>query len=133
MVKARHFILPVFLLCAMPAWAVAGFDAKQLGRLFTDAQQREKIDRLRSRHGEPPEKAAASQAVKLSGYVKRANGKSVVWVNNKSTLNGSRVGNVMVHPSSVGKDNRVTIIVDGKRQRLKPGQTWHKDTGTIRE
>ena len=63
--------------------------------------------------------------------MKRSDGKSVVWINNKNTLDSLRIDDVKVHQSSIGKNKKVTISVDNKTTRLRPGETWYKETGKI--
>jgi hypothetical protein len=36
-----------------------------------------------------------------------------------------------VQQSTIGEDKKVTISVDNKTTRLKPGETWYKETGKI--
>ncbi len=108
----------------------AGYDAADLKKLFTDKTQRVQIDAARSGNFSGEERQQ-TQKIKVSGYVTRSDGKSVVWVNNKSTLDNSRIGDVKVHQSNIGKDKKVTISVDNKTTRLKPGETWYKETGKI--
>jgi hypothetical protein len=109
----------------------ADYDAADLQKLFTDKKQRARIDATRSVDYTKSDKQKQTSKIKVSGYVKRSNGKSVVWVNNKSTLQGSKIGNVIVHRSYIGKDKKVTISVDNKTARLRPGETWYKETGKI--
>ena len=108
----------------------ADYDEADLRKLFTDKSQRIQIDAARNGNytGSEPEKISE---INLSGYVKRGDGRSVVWVNNKSTLDNSKMGDVKVHQSSIGKNKKVTISVDGKTARLKPGETWIKETGKV--
>jgi len=108
----------------------AGYDAADLKKLFTDKTQRAQIDAARSGNFSGSEKLQ-TQKIKVSGFVTRSDGKSVVWINNKSTLENSRIGDVKVHQSTIGKDKKVTISVDNKTTRLKPGETWYKETGKI--
>jgi hypothetical protein len=109
----------------------ADYDAADLQKLFTDKKLRARIDATRSGDYTGLDKQKQTSKIKVSGYVKRSNGKSVVWVNNKSTLAGSKIGDVKVHRSSIGKDKKVTISVDNKTTRLRPGETWYKETGKI--
>lgn len=110
----------------------AEYDESELKDLFTTKKQRIKIDA--KRFGKPVvasvkpqvKKKIKNKKVKVSGYVTRSNGKSVVWVNGRSTLKSSTVGDVRVHQLSVGKNKKVTISVDGKTTRLKPGEVWKK-------
>ena len=106
------------------------YDESQLLNLFTDRQQRAQIDALRT--GTVSEKGVReTNKVNLNGYMRRSDGKSVVWVNDGNTIEGSRVDDLRVHSNSVGRDSKVTISVDGKAARLKPGETWIKETGKI--
>ena len=108
----------------------ADYDVQALHKLFTDKQQREKIDALRSGKtiGKDVKK---SETVSVNGYVIRSDGKSVVWVNDKSTIKSSKVDDVTVYRSTVGKGKKVRVGLDGKSASLKPGETWYKDTGKI--
>ena len=117
------------MFCSVCSGALhAEYDSSNLKNLFTDKIQRAQIDAMRSGKTSGPELKQTSQ-VKVSGYVTRSDGKSVVWLNNTNTLEGSKVGDVRVHQHSIGKDKKVTISVDGKIARLKPGESWSKETG----
>ncbi len=113
----------------------AEYKVADLQTLFTDSKQRAEIDTLRSGVSKQPvlrkqiKQVKQTKKIKVSGYMIRSDGKSVVWINNKNTLDSSKIGNIKVHHDSVGKNNKVTVTVDGKRKRLKPGETWHKRTG----
>jgi len=106
----------------------ADYDAANLQKLFTDKRQRAQLDATRSgNHTEPGLKKITR--VKVLGYVTRSDGKSVAWVNNKNTLDKTRVGNIKVHQASIGKNKKVGITVDGRHVHLKPGETWSEDSG----
>jgi hypothetical protein len=108
----------------------ADYDAADLNKLFTDKKQRAQIDAARSGNVSGKDSGAQqTNKIILDGYVTRSDGKSVVWVNNKNTLDSSKIGDVKVHQNSIGKNKKVTISVDGKTTRLKPGETWSKETG----
>ena len=127
------YIKILVFLCVGIFSGIAGsveFDEGALQKLFTDKSQREKIDALRSGKTTGNE-VKKSEKVTVTGYVKRSNGKNVVWVNNKNTLERSKVDDVTVYRSSIGQDKKVTITVDGKTARLKPGEVWYKDSGKI--
>jgi len=108
----------------------ADYDVSRLKKLFTDKTQRAQIDAARSGVASGAE-ARQTRKIKVSGYVTRSDGKSVVWVNNQNTLQSSSLGDLKVQQSSIGKNKKVTISVDGKTARLKPGETWYKETGRI--
>ena len=109
----------------------ADYDAADLQKLFTDKQQRARIDVTRSGKHTGSDVQKQTSKINVSGYVTRSNGKSVVWINNTNTLDSPRVGNVRVHQSSIGKNKKVTVSVDNKTTRLRPGETWYKETGKI--
>lgn len=110
----------------------AEYDADSLDRLFTDRGQRAQIDAARS-GGVSTTGVKKVSKIELNGYVTRSEGKSVVWVNGKNTLDSTRVDDVSVHQTSVGKNKKVTVSVDGKHKRLRPGEIWHKETGKVVE
>jgi len=111
----------------------ADYDAADLQKLFTDKKQRARIDATRSGKVTASDVRKQTRKIKVSGYVTRSEGKSVVWINNKNTLNGPRLGDVKVHQSSIGKNKKVSISVDNKTATLRPGETWFKETGKIVE
>ncbi|MEE9337972.1 MAG: hypothetical protein V3U87_07835 [Methylococcaceae bacterium] len=112
----------------------AEYDESELKDLFTTKKQRIKIDA--KRFGRPVvasvkpqvKKKIKNKKVKVSGYVTRSNGKSVVWLNGKSTLKSSRIGDVYVQQAN-DKNKKVTVNVGGTRVQLKPGETWMETSG----
>ncbi len=114
--------------------------------LFTTPEQRERLDRARAeataeelaREPEPeptPEQEAAAAPkppprVHLRGFVRRSRGPSAVWVNGGNTLEGAAVGEGLAAGSVEGATVVVTLP-DGKRVRLKPGQIWDPESGTV--
>ena len=105
----------------------ADYNSADLQTLFTDREQRAQIDAIRSGKNTGV-KSPQTTRIKVTGYVTRSDGKSVVWVNNKNTLESTIIGGAKVHQSSIGKNKKVTLSVDGKTKRLKPGESWNKDT-----
>ena len=125
--QVKTFILS--LVCILSNNALfAGYDEIELQKLFTDKQQRRQIDSARSGNYSINESPQTNK-VEVTGYVTRSDGKSVVWVNNKNTMESSRMGDVRIHQSSIGKGKKVTVTVDGNAVRLKPGETWSEDSG----
>ncbi len=119
----------VFSCVACTVYAT-NYDSADLNTLFTDKNQRANIDAARS-----GKKATTGikkiRKVEVSGYVTRSDGKSVVWVNDKNTLESSTIDGARVHQSSIGKNKKVTVTLDGKTKSLRPGEKWYKDTGKI--
>ena len=110
----------------------AEYDVDDLEKLFTDKSQRAQIDAARS--GDYVSSSShKTNKVKVLGYMKRSSGKSVVWVNNKNTLDGTAIDDIRVHKNNLGENNKVTVSVDGKYKRLKPGESWNKETGEVVE
>lgn len=109
----------------------ADYDAEDLDSLFTDKSQRAQIDAARSGKHTDTDLPQQTSKVSVSGYMTRSDGKSVVWVNNKNTMESSKIGDVTVHKSSIGKNKKVTVSAEDKTTRLRPGETWHKETGKI--
>jgi hypothetical protein len=120
-------LIAMMMFCNM---SYADYDADKLEQLFTNKSQRAQIDATRSGNYSGTEERK-TQKIKVEGYVTRSNGKSVAWVNNKNTLESSSIGDVKVHHSSIGKNKKVTVSVEGKRARLRPGEVWHKESGKI--
>ena len=109
----------------------AEYDVSALQKLFTDKKQRILIDATRSGSASVTDVIKQTEKVKLKGYVTRSEGKSVVWLNNDNTLDSPAVGGVRVQRSSVGKNKKVAVSVEGKTVRLKPGEVWFKESGKI--
>ncbi|MCK5396494.1 MAG: hypothetical protein KAJ32_10895 [Gammaproteobacteria bacterium] len=126
----RVRIIVTGFLCLIHSSVIyAAYDAADLQKLFTDKRQRAQIDSARSGNYSPSVKKPQTRQIKVSGYVTRSDGKSVVWVNNKNTLNSTKMGGVRVHQSSIGRNKKVTVTVDGAAVRLKPGETWSENSG----
>ena len=129
--------LILVLACATGISLVSGasqadYDDADLQKLFTDKKQRAQIDAARTGNYSGAGSQQTSK-ISVSGYVTRSDGKSVAWVNNKNTLDSQRIDDVKIQRSSIGKNKKVTVSVDGKRKQLKPGEVWHKETGEIVE
>ncbi len=107
----------------------ADYDAASLQKLFTDKRQRAQIDAARSGDYSGTEPQQKTGKVSVSGYMTRSDGKSVVWLNKKNTLDKTRVNNIKVHQASIGKNKKVGVTVDGRHVHLKPGETWSEDSG----
>ena len=124
--------ITIGLICMLCNSALyADYDAEDLQKLFTDKRQRAQIDAARSGDVIGSELQQQTSKVSVTGYMTRSDGKDVVWVNNKNTLESSKIGDVRVHKSTIGKNKKVTVSVEDKTTRLRPGETWYKETGKI--
>ncbi len=128
-------LIMVLSVCSSAAGQVYGvtYEADRLDKLFTDKAQRMQIDAARSGGVSVSNGIKKVSKVKVNGYVTRSGGKSVVWVNDNSTLESTGVDGVRVHQSTVGKNKKVTISVDGKQKRLRPGEVWNRETDKVGE
>ena len=127
--------LAVGIVLMLGAGMVASAD---LGRMFFTPAQRATLDHLRKQNiktpaGSDKEQAApAQQYVSVDGVVRRSDGKSTVWLNNRA-VSGQRAGGLNVSTSS--NDNRVRLTVPESNRSidLKVGQTLEIVSGTIEE
>ncbi len=124
----------MMFLCAYSMQSTAAmFEENALDKLFTTSNQRQKIDNFRKGKsiGSVREQVSPTD-VKVQGIVTRSGGKSTVWVNGQSTLESNTVGGVRVSPGRIDSNtNKVSVSVNNKSVRLKPGQVWSEDTGQI--
>jgi len=107
----------------------AEFNVKQLKKLFTTEQQRNHINMMRKARMTKQHSTGLSPKthfgrVVVSGYMKRSDGKNVVWVNGTSTLTSNIISDVKVDINKINNHDQVTLFVDGKQLKLKPGQSW---------
>lgn len=130
-VNARLFAIAL-LCCAGPA---AGAD---LGRFFFTPTQRTALDSVRKQHlrgdAAPEERKTApvAQNVSVNGVVRRSDGRSTVWLNDRP-VSGHLKDGINATPSQT--DNRVKLTVPGSDRSidLKVGQTVEIVSGTIAE
>jgi len=119
------------LLClACSNASCADYDVANLQKLFTDKKQRAQIDAVRSGNNAGPELKKANK-INILGYVTRTDGKNAAWVNDGNTITKTRLGNINVYQSSIGKNKKVTVSVAGQTKRLKPGESWLIETGRV--
>lgn len=117
----------------LPSVAHAQFDEKQLQSLFMTVSQRKQVDDIRNGKektiiNERPEFVEKPEKITITGFVKRSNGKNVVWLNGKNTMQSDSLSDVKVQMGGINSSNEVPVIIDGKRQLLKPGETWLRST-----
>lgn len=125
----RAATLAVLLSLSAPA-AVHG---QELGRLFFTPDQRSALDARRK--AKVPDKPAADPSADLpltrvDGAVRRAGGKSTVWVNGEAVPEVPQGG-----PRVAPRDTRVSVPVGETAQRydLKVGETLDRGSGEVRD
>ena len=123
------------IIAAYSGQATSEARQEDLGRLFTDSAQREKLEAVRyDAYVKEAESDNPTTALTVNGVVLRDDGKSVVWVNGRSTLEGQPGFGVIVDANAANHNNySVPIEVDGQRLRMKPGQTWSDGSGTVKD
>jgi hypothetical protein len=130
----RIIIILASLSAIFPAYtAAAYYEEGGLDKLLTTPEQRQKIDAFRKGKSMGVTREQISPTdVKVQGIVTRSDGTSTVWVNGKSTLEGSSVGGVDVKLNSINnQSDKVTVGINNKAVRLKPGQVWSEDSGKV--
>lgn len=125
----------VLLTLQAPGVLWAKDEVEDLGRLFIDAEQREKLEAVRrgTYQAEKEEKSRVSN-VRVNGLMIRSGGSNVVWVNGVNTMDGSAPAGINVNPKTADRDNyTIKVDIEGKPVNMKPGQNWSEGTGTVRD
>ncbi len=115
--------------------AISEDEIEELGRLFVDVEQREKLEAVRrGTYEKEVEQESRVSNVRINGVMMRSDGENVVWINGENTLDGEPVKGVKVNPDATDSENyNVQVQIDGKSVKLKPGQNWSEGTGTIKD
>ena len=144
---ARSILLSVLTL-SMALLAAGPAVADSLGRLFTTPEERAQLQRLRlappEKPAPPPAAAPVAEAppappevppVTVNGVVIRSRGESTAWVNGKNTYDGDLSADHVTVDTRDLRGTRVTVETPGHLPDvgLKPGQTYHPETGRITE
>jgi len=123
----RRALLLGLLLC--PA-LVGSVLADDLGRLFTSAAERARIDAVHSGKqplAEATAIAPATDRVVINGTLRGSDGKRLVWLNGTPVQPGSRRDMTLLH------DGRVQLSWQDGAKILKPGQGVDQASGKIFE
>ena len=126
------------LACALMLTSGPAVAAEPLGRLFFTTAQRASLDVARSQKSRATLSAekedAAPEVVTYGGMVRRSDGKTTVWINNRAMHDNERPdGATMV--GRVKPDGGVTLQIPqtGRSVDLKPGQSIELLSGAIEE
>ena len=139
----------LFALLLMSEYCSAA-DEPQLGRLFTTKEQRQQLQQARARHSNaanrppssPAQAGSLSEAatgrtdeapvVTLKGLIYKNDGAARVWV---GTQHGATALDYRELPATArpARATAVRVPVAGKSVKLKPGQSYHPDSGAITE
>ena len=129
--------LLVVLACGAPSALSA---AQPLGRLFFSPVERAQLDAARANRQYTGAAAAAaapepaSQVITYSGIVRRSDGKSILWLNNRPAEEKDALRDLPVS-GRVESDGAVTLVVPqtGGTLNLKVGQRAELQTGKVAE
>lgn len=133
----RPFLLLTAFAIASPAPA-----AQPIGRLFFTPAERAQLDVARTQKHraapvastQQPEPPPAPQIITYSGIVRRSDGKSILWLNNRP-LEEKEALSALAVTGRVGPDGAVTLRVPqtGSSVNLKVGQRAELQTGKVAE
>lgn len=116
--------------------------ADSLGRIFTSAEERQKLERTRIEKVEPTKVAEEitifeepteyekeiinRNEITLKGIVHRTGGKSTAWINNSNTFEGDLESQYIRVPDNKIKSDKVTVIMpdDSTKVDLKVGEAF---------
>jgi len=130
---AGSVLLAAGIFATAPRYA----QAQQLERLFFTPEQRAALDARRK--ARVPDKPAAEPVAELpvtriNGAVRRADGRSTVWVNGETIPEGAQADGPRVLPRSPNP-GRVSIPAGEGPQRydLRVGETLDRNSGEVRD
>ena len=114
--------------------------AEPLGRLFFTPAERTRLDVARSQKSrgtpasEQEEPAPVPEVVTYGGIVRRDDGKTTVWINNR-TVNDGKAADRLPVASRVRPDGSINLEVPqtNRSVNLKVGQSFEIVSGTIEE
>lgn len=153
---SKAFRLLLALCASLGALQLQAAPDDDFGRLFSRANERKNLDILRQNQklkvitpqdNIPAEPLAVEvppelpEPITMQGYVKRSDGASTLWINNKAVQEDSAIDNVQIGKlnkqtgsAQAGADSlNVKIPANGKHIRLKAGQVYEPETNQIKE
>lgn len=110
--------------------------AESVGRLFFTPEQRLLLDNARGQKVKVEEQSEepAPEIVSLNGVVKRDDGHTTVWLNNRAVSDRKTTGGVTIHPQGTASDPVVFTIPQAERVvTLRVGQNLDVTTGQVVE
>lgn len=118
-------------LAVATAAAACAASAQELGRLFFTPEQRAALDARRKARvfDKPAAVAVASPTTRLDGMVRRAGGRSTVWINGEPVSEGAQ-------PEALRMDSggaAVSVGESGSRVPLRVGETVDRGSGEVRD
>lgn len=102
----RLFLAAALALAAQLAWPV------ELGTLFNSPEERARLDRLR--RGEPATQARPRGASEVTGFVKRSDGRSTVWIDGVPMQVATPRAGPLLDPRAVNSQGSGSVRVERK-------------------
>lgn len=123
---------------AMILALAAAAQAEGIGRLFYTPEQRVVLDNARGHkvkiEVEAQSEEPAPDIVSLNGVVKRDDGHTTVWLNNRAVSDYRTTGGVTIHPQGSASDPVLFTIPQAERVvTLRVGQNLDVTTGQVVE
>ena len=112
----------------------AGASADPIGRLFFTPEQRATLDNARRQNIkiDVETEAPAMENIKVNGVVKRSDGESIVWINNRPIRNRQAPGGYKITPTDSARVN-VQLPQSHRSVDMKVGQSLNAASGRIAE
>ncbi len=117
---------------------LASLAAEPLGRLFFTPEQRTQLDSLRTKKvvAAQVKDEPAPEFVSYNGLIRRGDGKTTVWVNNKA-LSETELRDAGSLVGRIERDGRIALqtgtAANAQSLRLKVGQRAELGTGRVEE
>jgi hypothetical protein len=129
---------------AQPSQQAPSGQSESLGRLFFTPSERARLDDLRHRPPPPPVEIAKPEQplpapgpryVTVNGVVRRSDGESTVWLNNKPVRGQQAEQGLLVAPTRGQPPSHVTVRVPetGRSVDVKVGQQLEVNSGSVQE
>lgn len=114
----------------------AGASAEPMGRLFFTPAQRETLDNARRQNIkiDVETEAPTLESISVNGVVKRSDGESIIWINNRPIRDRRAPGGIKIMPR--GADNAsvsLQLPQSGRYVDLKVGQNLDAVSGRVFE
>lgn len=153
---SKAFSLLIALCASLGALPLQAAPDDDFGRLFSRANERKNLDILRQNQKlkiiTPQDNVSAEplaiavppelpEPITMQGYVKRSDGASTLWINNKAVQEDSAIDSVQIGKlnkqtgaaQSATDSLNVKIPATGQHIRLKAGQVYEPETNQIKE
>ena len=131
--RTAFAMLGCALLVPASALAQAAADAPGLGRLFFTPEQRAALDeRRKARLPDKPAALPPSPTTRVDGYVRRAGGKSTVWIDGQAVREGPQPEGIDVRGAEDASRVTLTVTGEGRRRvQMRVGETLDRGSGEV--